>query len=853
MRHRVSTGLFGAVDLRAAEDGLDVRARWDTRGGWTMWMAGAGLLVTIAGFVLVGTAPQDPRPLIQAIQITTVVGGLTLLFTGALTALAFHTRARRSASYESFHLARSDISVGRATYNWRSALLTLPPGAAVLFIAVVFVLGSGEFTDQSTPTVRTQVVVILTAAALLLVAFVLSATVRGQRAIDVRGPLGRNGRKATLHVWASSSGDAATLERVLCGVPATSPTLSAIRSGQQSGGGSAQAPASSRIGSAGSETSWWARRRKGAKVALVLAGVIVLAALAGGLTPLVLRALQPSDAELLQTLATTADAGARQKAATELAARHSIQATRELVAVAATSAPAKDGLAALRDEYIAAFYGEKQTETLVEHEDALKETVLCLAVIGGPESTDALGSLVGLKYEGAEAEVLTQASDLKCHVVQTLGRTKGTAALPYLLDALLLGASGDPTGRIRRAALAAFPPFLEQVPQLPEAVEPLVQARIRAESVTDPSVSSAIEKKLALIGDPAVPSLVDQLGRAWAQQILAEMGEPAVPAVSRHLTDDDQSKQYGALSVLLTLYERDEVVAAPHLVAPAMIPLLIKARSEAGYGDRREATIEAALVRIGEPAVEPLMAVPSRAEWAQQILADMGEPAIPAVIKHLTDEESMQYRSLSVLLLLYQRDEAVAAPHLVAPALIPLLIEARAGTWYDDQRDATIEVVLARIGKPVVKELMAFGSETPWGLDVLVAIGEPAVSALTDSLKSSDRETRELAAEILVKMQGAKPELVSGLLAAIEEDNLKFVAQNYAFYIKLGQAGTEDILTRALNKYARKNAAGETMALDYLNCGNEKLDAAARQWCAKHGYTVYTQPGAKTGPQWGEG
>ena len=92
------------------------------------------------------------------------------------------------------------------------------------------------------------------------------------------------------------------------------------------------------------------------------------------------------------------------------------------------------------------------------------------------------------------------------------------------------------------------------------------------------------------------------------------------------------------------------------------------------------------------------------------------------------------------------------------------------------------------------------------------------------------------------------PDTTAELTADLDEEDLKPIATNYAYYIRLGRAGSEDLLARALNKYGDKE-----MAVDYLNCGNGTLEQAAHTWADKHGYEVYTTPGVATGPQWGEG
>ena len=65
--------------------------------------------------------------------------------------------------------------------------------------------------------------------------------------------------------------------------------------------------------------------------------------------------------------------------------------------------------------------------------------------------------------------------------------------------------------------------------------------------------------------------------------------------------------------------------------------------------------------------------------------------------------------------------------------------------------------------------------------------------------------------------------------------------------VDVGQKGTEGALVRALHRYGDLD-----LAEYYLNCGNDKLEDAARQWAGDHGYTVFTQPGVG-GDQWGSG
>ena len=580
---------------------------------------------------------------------------------------------------------------------------------------------------------------------------------------------------------------------------------------------------------------WWRRRGTGAKTAFVVAAVICGGVLAGGLGfrlgLLVISELRPSDAELARTLVTTADPVARQNAATTLAGRHSVQATRDLVAAAKMNPTAAAGLAEVRTAYIADL-ARVHTATAEEQGD-LKQTVRCLAAIGDPESIDALGTLLS-GDAGADYAVHVQA-------VGALGESKAPTAMPHLLEAVTLSAQADPEGTIRIASSDALSAF-------PEAIEPLMAAR--ETYAADSAVCPCVERALAGIGEPAVGPLIAALGTVgWAHAVLANIGEPALAPAAVATIDKNPVVRYRALSVLLTTYGRDEATVTPHLVDADMAPVLVEARTEAGYGAARDATIESVLTKIGEPAVKPLLAQLGKTDWVQEVLLAIGEPALAPLAEATAHADAkVRYRSLSLLLKTYTRDQSLAAQYVVDPARVAALIEARRFAGYNDDRDATVDSVLAKIGETAVKPLVALVATEGWVDSVLVSIGAPAVSSLMSAMRSKDYNTRMRAADVLIDMQRTKPELVKPLTAALQQGDLGFIADSYAFYIRLGQEGTEDVLTRALNAHG-----GKQMALDYLNCGNNKLDAAARDWAARHGYRVYMTSEFVSGPQWGEG
>ncbi len=82
------------------------------------------------------------------------------------------------------------------------------------------------------------------------------------------------------------------------------------------------------------------------------------------------------------------------------------------------------------------------------------------------------------------------------------------------------------------------------------------------------------------------------------------------------------------------------------------------------------------------------------------------------------------------------------------------------------------------------------------------------------------------------------PEVAEFLDDAMKKKNLEIVSAAYAYYIKKGEAGTEDVLIEALQEgcYEKK------MVFDFAYCGNEKLKQAADE-IAKKGDIQWLQIG----------
>lgn len=168
--------------------------------------------------------------------------------------------------------------------------------------------------------------------------------------------------------------------------------------------------------------------------------------------------------------------------------------------------------------------------------------------------------------------------------------------------------------------------------------------------------------------------------------------------------------------------------------------------------------------------------------------------------------------------------------------------------YYADSSSDGLLIALRDYGNEVITYLITQLSKDERAEDLLAKLGDSAVSALTSKMKSSEQDIRFAAADALVKMYKYNPSSVQHLTDAFDSQSVGAVAQNYPFYIRMGLAGTEELLLKALDK-----RFSQSMCLDYLNCGNSYIEGRANEIARSHGYFVYTGEGSHYGPKWGSG
>lgn len=276
-----------------------------------------------------------------------------------------------------------------------------------------------------------------------------------------------------------------------------------------------------------------------------------------------------------------------------------------------------------------------------------------------------------------------------------------------------------------------------------------------------------------------------------------------------------------------------------------------------------------ALIKIGSLSVEPLISIANsgtniadddyllRSNICSEVCEALGKikdvRAVTSLIALLSDKspqvrqsaanslgEIKDSRAVEPLILLFKdKDECVrwtsasALGEIGDSRALPSVI-----TLLDDQ-DMRVRQSAARalgkIGdKSVVPSLKA--SLTDWYV----------CEEVTESLEklgwqpySSEEKTHLLVAKRDAKgLKDNWPQTKSVLLQDITSGNLRAIENALYAFIRLGK---EEVIEELIQLLDAKGT--ETTAEAFLNCGNQKLSEAAKQWAGRRGYVVESRPG----------
>lgn len=330
-----------------------------------------------------------------------------------------------------------------------------------------------------------------------------------------------------------------------------------------------------------------------------------------------------------------------------------------------------------------------------------------------------------------------------------------------------------------------------------------------------------------LLGTLASGTRTERAEAAWE---LGDLGDPgAVPSLIEALRDESWDVRAAAAAALGRLPDPESVQPLLQLIAVEPAASEVREGDLAGAIDAGNAAIES-LGIIGNPAAAARLAAIAADEAtaldrdaAGSALAAIGEAAVPAVAAAIADAPAAAAARLVVVL-----------AGLGDAALDPL-----AGALRD--RRSAVQVAAAR----------ALGGFGPAAVKPLVtALGARSTEVRAAAARSLGEIGDARATGPLVKLLAtskARPPAVTALVAIHGDDATPLVrylrsrstVQVYRPLIRIGQGDTVPALVKALKRFGSK-AMGET----YLNCGERRLERAARQWAGAHGYIVMPGMGA---------
>jgi HEAT repeat protein len=335
----------------------------------------------------------------------------------------------------------------------------------------------------------------------------------------------------------------------------------------------------------------------------------------------------------------------------------------------------------------------------------------------------------------------------------------------------------------------------------PPAVPALVVA------LGDEKTSAAVVAILVKIGAEAVPALAEALEnddakvRRSACLVLREIGEPARPAaraLGKALKDNDPEVRRGAAAALARVSA--PVAVAANLIEALQDPMDGELRSQAAralgkIGPGASEAIPVLIVMVAKDAQAEARASAAGALGLVIEPTELPKGAVPALRKALADSNAGVREkaawALGALQLRAPRNTKVMPPQVIADLAQALRQEkdpkARAGmAWALGQFGESAATAI-----PAVAALLKDGDQATRqaAIEALALIGEPALPALADGLRSKHEDVRKAALAALAKSSGSgAEEAVPALIEALKSEDPAIRESAILILGKLGPA-----------------------------------------------------------------
>ena len=472
----------------------------------------------------------------------------------------------------------------------------------------------------------------------------------------------------------------------------------------------------------------------------------------------------------------------------------------------------------------------------------------------------ALREMSADKSSAAVVGLASPNARVRENAARLLATTKEPAVLAALKRALT-----DSDAKVRIAAFSSLaslgdPSALQLSLELLHSKDPDGRA-VALQALKNLNYEKLLDVLIAALKDPA------QLVRVSAVFVLTDLqGPQSVEPLITALDDSDREVQGIAANALAELKDRRAVapLVAATLRGEGMgIPISSTASALLTFRDpqtidpmlaalespeHRSATVAEYLGEMHEArAVEPMVRIinANRGKFGFPVdsylkaLGKMGPTAVPPLMALLNDpDQSTRWSAWEGLA--ETNDSRALEVMIKAVSDEDSIIDSAAQRYLSASKDPrALAALVEALRHPNPHESPSGFSDA----SALSEAGAPAVDPLSALLHDADGTIRVNAARALEPIND--PRVRALLLAALHERNVAVLAGAYTFYLDLGEPGTEDLVIEALNQFG-----DEYMSSFMLNCGNVRLEDAARAWSLAT-YHVPANPFVVGGVLWG--
>jgi HEAT repeat protein len=250
--------------------------------------------------------------------------------------------------------------------------------------------------------------------------------------------------------------------------------------------------------------------------------------------------------------------------------------------------------------------------------------------------------------------------------------------------------------------------------------------------------------------------------------------------------------------------------------APAVVDDLVTSRKDLGAADDElAADLERALVAIGAPVVPELVGLIDDDEtaWAFDVVVAVGSPAVRALGREVPASLETELAVAEAL-----RQIEVAEPG------------AASSVW-------------PRVVRALITELDSAAARARRAQTGLALIGAPAVDQLVQAARTTPSLLLRFASAegTLMEMASNDVAAVASLEEALTDRDHELITDLIFFFIALGKPGSEGAVLAAVERHGDPFARGIEESLVFfavLRSDNPRLEQGARDYAARHGFTI---------------